>query len=172
LIHTTAAANWSLGGSILTFAFPMVLFIVAATVLYLLFSRPHRIPGHSALVPTQAAPPDTGTAHTMASAAGLSTAPGAGADPLAHEPAGGREAAQAAAEDRPPTLHQPGTTGPAGQPGTTGPAGQPGTTGQAGQPGTTGAADPPQPPGPSAPHPNGGGPAQPGSDAASPEAGE
>ena len=69
LIHATAAANWSLGGSILTFAFPMLLFIVAATVLYLLFSRPHRIPGHSDLVPAQTAPPDRGTAHTTAAAA-------------------------------------------------------------------------------------------------------
>jgi hypothetical protein len=113
VIHATAAANWSLGGSILTFAFPMVLFIVAATVLYLLFSRPHRIPGHSAVVPTQTAPPDHGTAHTMAAAAGLTTTAGGGADPLAHEPGGGLEAAQAAAEDRPSGLHQPGAAGPA-----------------------------------------------------------
>jgi hypothetical protein len=111
-IHPTAAANWTLSGSMLTWAVPMVGFIVAATVLYLLFSRPHRIPGHSELVPSRAAPPDPGTAHAMAAAAGMTTAAGAGADPLAHEPAGAPEAAEAAAEDRPAGLHQPGTTIP------------------------------------------------------------
>jgi hypothetical protein len=144
VIYTTAATNWSLSGSILTFAFPMVLFIVAATVLYLLFSRPHRIPGHSELVPAQVAPPDRGTAHSMAAAAGLTTAAGSGADPLAHEPGGGREAAQAAAEDRPSGLHQPGTTGATD---------------------AAGPADPAQPPGPQAPHPDGDNPAQPGPEA-------
>ncbi|HEY2577349.1 MAG TPA: hypothetical protein VGI74_13675 [Streptosporangiaceae bacterium] len=43
--HATAASGWSLSGSILTFAMPMLLFIAAATVLYLLFTRPHQVPG-------------------------------------------------------------------------------------------------------------------------------
>jgi hypothetical protein len=33
----------------LTFAFPMLLFIIVAGVLYLRFRRPHRVPGHVAL---------------------------------------------------------------------------------------------------------------------------
>ena len=93
LIHATAATNWSLGGSLLTFAFPMVLFIVAALVLYRLLWWPHRIPGHSDLVPAHTAPPDIGTAHVMAAAAGMTTAAGAGAQPLPHEPHGATEVA-------------------------------------------------------------------------------
>jgi hypothetical protein len=111
VLHPIAATNWSLSGSILTFAMPMLLFILAAAVLYRVLWWPHRIPGHSELVPALATPPDAGTAQAMAVAAGLSTAPGAGADPLAHEPAGAHEVTEAAAADRPPEIHQPGTTG-------------------------------------------------------------
>ena len=94
MIHATAASGWSLSGSIWTFAFPMALVILAATVLYLLFSRPHRIPGHGPLTPAHAGPPDAGTAQAMAAAAGLATAAGGGAAPLIHEPAGAHDAAE------------------------------------------------------------------------------
>jgi hypothetical protein len=89
LIHATAASGWSLSGSILTFAMPMLLFIAAATVLYLLFTRPHQVPGHRLLAPARAAQPDPGTARSMAAAAGLTTESGAGAAALPHEPAAG-----------------------------------------------------------------------------------
>ena len=89
LIHATAASGWSLSGSILTFAMPMLLFIAAATVLYLLFSRPHQVPGHRVLAPAQAAQPDAATARSMAAAAGLTTESGAGAAAHPHEPAAG-----------------------------------------------------------------------------------
>jgi hypothetical protein len=89
LIHATAASGWSLSGSILTFAMPMLLFIAAAAVLYLLFTRPHQVPGHHVLAPAQAAQPETGPARTMAAAAGMTTESGAGAAMLPHEPAAG-----------------------------------------------------------------------------------
>jgi hypothetical protein len=38
--------GWSFGGSILTFAFPMLLFIVVAVVLYVLYTKPTVVPGH------------------------------------------------------------------------------------------------------------------------------
>jgi hypothetical protein len=38
--------GWSFGGSILTFAFPMLLFIVVAVALYVLFTKPTVLPGH------------------------------------------------------------------------------------------------------------------------------
>jgi hypothetical protein len=95
-MHPIAATNWSLGGSILTFAFPMVLFTLAALVIYRLLWWPHRIPGHSDLVPAHTAPPDLGTAHAMAAAAGMTTAAGAGAQPLANEPHGATEVAEPA----------------------------------------------------------------------------
>jgi hypothetical protein len=38
--------GWSFGGSILTFAFPMLLFIVVAVALYILYTKPTVVPGH------------------------------------------------------------------------------------------------------------------------------
>lgn len=97
MIHATAASGWSLSGSLLTFAFPMLLFAIAATVLYLLFSRPHRVPGHKRLAFAQPVPPDPGTAQAMAAAAGLPTATGGGVSTLTHEPHGATGAARAEA---------------------------------------------------------------------------
>jgi hypothetical protein len=37
---------WSFGGSILTFAFPMLLFIVVACALYVAYTKPELVPGH------------------------------------------------------------------------------------------------------------------------------
>ena len=37
--------GWSFGGSILTFAFPMLLFIGVATALYILYTKPAAVPG-------------------------------------------------------------------------------------------------------------------------------
>lgn len=39
---------WTFGGSILSFAFPMLLFIVVAGALYVLYTKPEFVPGHSA----------------------------------------------------------------------------------------------------------------------------
>jgi len=50
-VHTVFAASadssaWSFGGSILTFAFPMILFIVVACALYVAYTKPELVPGH------------------------------------------------------------------------------------------------------------------------------
>jgi hypothetical protein len=37
--------GWSFGGSILTFAFPMLLFIAVAAALYVLYTKPAAVPG-------------------------------------------------------------------------------------------------------------------------------
>ncbi|MGH3229750.1 MAG: hypothetical protein ACRDOA_14425 [Streptosporangiaceae bacterium] len=37
---------WTFGGSILTMAFPMILFIVVAIALYVLYTKPEFVPGH------------------------------------------------------------------------------------------------------------------------------
>jgi hypothetical protein len=44
----SAGGAWTFGGSILTFAFPMILFIVVASALYVLYTKPEYIPGHPA----------------------------------------------------------------------------------------------------------------------------
>jgi hypothetical protein len=45
---TAAAADsaWTYGGSILTFVFPMLLFLIVAAVLWVLFTKPQVVPGH------------------------------------------------------------------------------------------------------------------------------
>ncbi len=52
-MHSLIAASgdtsaWSFGGSILTFAFPMILFTVVAGALYVLYTKPQLVPGHRA----------------------------------------------------------------------------------------------------------------------------
>jgi hypothetical protein len=48
LIADGAGGAWTFGGSILTFAFPMILFIVVAGALYVLYTKPEFVPGHRA----------------------------------------------------------------------------------------------------------------------------
>jgi hypothetical protein len=49
-VHVLSSAPpgsaWTFGASILTFAFPMLLFIVVASTLYVLYTKPELIPGH------------------------------------------------------------------------------------------------------------------------------
>jgi hypothetical protein len=47
-------SDWTLAASIMTFAIPVALFLVVATVLYFLYTRPHTVPGHRDLVPAGA----------------------------------------------------------------------------------------------------------------------
>jgi hypothetical protein len=46
LIAAIGGSDWSYGGSILTFAFPMILFIAVGTALWVLYTKPHVVPGH------------------------------------------------------------------------------------------------------------------------------
>jgi hypothetical protein len=46
VIADAAGSAWSFGGSILTFAFPMILFIVVACALYVAYTKPELVPGH------------------------------------------------------------------------------------------------------------------------------
>jgi len=46
LITASAVMDWSYGASILTFVFPMLLFIAVAAALYILYTKPHLVPGH------------------------------------------------------------------------------------------------------------------------------
>lgn len=85
LIVAESSGGWSLGGSIWTFAFPMALFIVVATTLYFLYTRPHTVPGHRrAVAPARPVPPHPAKAADLAAAAGMTTAAGGGGEePLA-----------------------------------------------------------------------------------------
>jgi hypothetical protein len=50
LIASSPTGDWSYGAAILSFAFPMILFIVVATALYILYTTPHMVPGHRYLM--------------------------------------------------------------------------------------------------------------------------
>jgi hypothetical protein len=95
------------GGAVLTFAFPVGLFVVVAVILYLLFSRPHRrVPARRALVPAGAAMPGADAARAAAIAAGLPTAAGGGSAESGAEPAGA--ARDSVADDGPSNVAGPG----------------------------------------------------------------
>lgn len=81
--NTPHGYNW-------TFAFPMLLFIVIASILYALFSRPHRrVPGRRISSAATAGVPDVEIAQAASIATGVSVAPGGGGAESVHEPAGG-----------------------------------------------------------------------------------
>jgi hypothetical protein len=84
----------------LTFAFPMLLFIIIALVLYALLSRPHRrIPGRPiSVTPGASRTPDAHAARAAAVAGGLESAPPAPSAPPA-ETGGATLVASADAED-------------------------------------------------------------------------
>jgi len=46
IADAASSSAWSFGGSILTFALPMILFIVVAGALYVLYTKPELAPGH------------------------------------------------------------------------------------------------------------------------------
>jgi hypothetical protein len=49
------SGDWTLAASIMTFAIPVGLFVIVATILYFLYTRPHAVPGHRELAPAGAA---------------------------------------------------------------------------------------------------------------------
>jgi hypothetical protein len=67
LIIASAVMDWSYGASILTFVFPELLFIAVAAALYVLYTKPHLVPGHRYQIQVRpvshtAAPAMSGTA--------------------------------------------------------------------------------------------------------------
>ena len=64
-VLAAAGSDWTYAASILTFAFPMALFVAVAGALYVTYTKPHLVPGHRyqlQLRPTTAtAVPETGT---------------------------------------------------------------------------------------------------------------
>jgi hypothetical protein len=106
-------------GAVLTFAFPLGLFIVIAVILYLRFARPHRrvpAPVSGQPAPSATAPgPDT--ARAAAVAGGLPIAVGGGGAESPAEPAGGvrsTPAPDSAAADA--SANPPGGEAPPGGP--------------------------------------------------------
>jgi len=77
LILAGSTSDNSPHGYNLTFAFPMLLFIVIAGALYLVYSRPHRVPGHGPLRISSAARAGTSTAADGGTSGSVQEAAGA-----------------------------------------------------------------------------------------------
>jgi hypothetical protein len=114
---------WNFGGSILTFLFPMILFVLVATTLFVLYTKPEVVPGHwvaqrpvsytavpslpqaSAPPPAEAeSPPVAG--ESAAAAAESPAAAGESAPAAAESPAAAAQDAPAATEQAQPEQAQ------------------------------------------------------------------
>ena len=98
LIADSAGGAWNFGGSILTFAFPMILFVVVAGTLYVLYTKPELVPGH--WVQGERPVSYTAVPRLLAGAAATQTAPPAPAataeaQPARSEETGGTDAGDA-----------------------------------------------------------------------------
>ena len=95
IADAASSSAWSFGSSILTFAFPMILFIVVAGALYVAYTKPELVPGRRTPADVH---PMTYTAvpgKPAATAAGGKPAPGdAGGEPAAAPGDGGGEKAK------------------------------------------------------------------------------
>jgi hypothetical protein len=106
----------------LTFAFPMLLFIIIGVILYLLFSRPHRrVPARMLTLPARSAEvPSPEVAASAAVAGGLNVAPGGGAAESHLEPHGSHLVATGTAEqadvEAPAAADAPAADAPADAP--------------------------------------------------------
>jgi hypothetical protein len=58
LASAPPGSAWTFGGSILTFAFPMILVIVVMAALYVVYTKPEVVPGH------QVRPPERPVSYT------------------------------------------------------------------------------------------------------------
>lgn len=45
-IAASSSSAWTYGGAILTFVFPMILFLAVAVTLYVVYTKPSVVPGH------------------------------------------------------------------------------------------------------------------------------
>jgi hypothetical protein len=64
-VSLSPTGDWTQAAAIMTFAIPVGIFVVVATWLYFLYTRPHAVPGHRELVPAgggrhAAVPPRSG----------------------------------------------------------------------------------------------------------------
>jgi hypothetical protein len=50
-LSVSPTGDWTQAAAIMTFAIPVGIFVVVATWLYFLYTRPHAVPGHRELVP-------------------------------------------------------------------------------------------------------------------------
>jgi hypothetical protein len=54
-LSLSPTGDWTQAAAIMTFAIPVGIFVVVATWLYFMYTRPHAVPGHRDLVPATGA---------------------------------------------------------------------------------------------------------------------
>ena len=79
-LSLSPTGDWTQAAAIMTFAIPVGIFVVVATWLYFVYTRPHAVPGHRELVPA------TGSGRHAAGAPRPAAAP---QPPSAQPPGGG-----------------------------------------------------------------------------------
>jgi hypothetical protein len=109
--------NYTTAGGLMTVFAPLGFFIIVMAVLYVLFTRPHMIPGHREIAGAAPVPPPPDRASGAAAASGFPLASGAGSqEPLADRatpPPAGRANGPGEGTDAPDS----GTNGSAGSEG-------------------------------------------------------
>lgn len=93
-ILASAGSDWSYGGSILTFLFPMILFLVVVGVLWVLYTKPQQVPGRSYLAHDRsvvATPTVTAVAASSGSPGDIATPAVIAPAPSAARPAAGSQ---------------------------------------------------------------------------------
>jgi hypothetical protein len=83
LVSLSPTGDWTQAAAIMTFAIPVGLFIVVATWLYFIYTRPHAVPGHRELVPAGAG------RHAVGGAGRHAAPPSPSPGPPAQPPGGG-----------------------------------------------------------------------------------
>ena len=93
------SGDWTLAGAIMTFAIPVGLFVIVATVLYFQYTRPHVTPGHRELVPAAAGAGAVAAAATASASAAPAAPDAPAASSAGAAPADGAPAADEATGD-------------------------------------------------------------------------
>jgi hypothetical protein len=88
-LAAVVGSDWTLAASIMTFAIPVAIFVVVATVLYFLYTRPHAVPGHRDLVPATGGATGSGRHAAGAPRPAAQQPPAAPQPPPAQPPGGG-----------------------------------------------------------------------------------
>lgn len=85
VISAISVSDYPVGAQVMTLVLPLGAFIVTMTAFYVVFSRPHTVPGRRPIRGARPVAPAPGAAPSIAAATGLPTATAAGGpEPLAH----------------------------------------------------------------------------------------
>jgi hypothetical protein len=88
-LSLSPTGDWTQAAAIMTFAIPVGIFVVVATWLYFLYTRPHAVPGHRDLVPVGAGRHAAGAPRPAVAQPPAAARPPSAPQPPAAPPQGG-----------------------------------------------------------------------------------